>query len=102
MRSRAISGRWKVFFLFLGVAFGFPLIGAIWPIATREAIAYPLNLAISLLQAEWFEPVGKVLIAFVFLGFALILLINIFLSVINMYERIKSRGESSDRPWARK
>jgi len=48
--NRAMSGKWQVFFLFIGVAFGFPLVLAIWPIATRERIADVLRVGLDIIM----------------------------------------------------
>lgn len=48
MDRRGMSGKWQAFFVIILVAFGFPLLSAVYPIATRETIADVLGVGLDI------------------------------------------------------
>jgi len=93
--DRAMSGQWQAFFLIIGFAFGFPLVNAIWPIATHETFAGVLGFGLTIFKWLLDGTTGYILVyGFVIVGWIMVIG-AIYMAIEQVYLWIKGRGEDT-------
>lgn len=93
--NRAMSGKWQAFFVVIGFAFGFPLVGAIWPVATRERIADVLGIGLSIFTWLLEGTTGYILVIGFIIGGWLVVLGAMYMALEKIYYWIQSRQDDT-------
>lgn len=93
--TRAMSGKWQAFLLVIGFAFGFPLVGAIWPVATRRTVGDIVGGALWVVDSVGGGVSGQIVAGIVVLGILFTMLGGVFLAAEQVYGWIKKRRDGT-------